>query len=175
MAPRSAAPVRRVVALAVTLAALAVLPLSAFSNATHLFDPTYYFSTAGGPYTANVGALALAGAVVLLAGLAASRSRLRVRPAQLATGLATALAVATPFVVRHLATGITPPGAGVPLTSGSAGKWRSRSSGRHPVRGRAMGAWRPPRSVLRMAAPPLAGVGSRPLPRLSVRSSGRPS
>ncbi len=113
--PRRAAPLRRVMVLAVALAVLAVLPLNAFSNATQLFDPTYYFSTAGGPYTASVGALALAGAVSVLAALAVARPGVRLRPRLLAGAIGCAVAVATPFVIRHLADGITPPGAGVPL------------------------------------------------------------
>jgi two-component system nitrogen regulation sensor histidine kinase NtrY len=114
--PRRAAPLRRVMVLAVALAILAVLPLNAFSNAAQLFDPTYYFSTFGGPYTASVGALALAGAVLVLAALAAARPRLRLRPRVVAAVIAGGLAVAAPFAISHLADGITPPGAGVPLT-----------------------------------------------------------
>ncbi len=114
--PGRAARFRRLGALAVALGVLAILPLNTFSNATQLFDPTYYFSTIAGPYTANIGAVTLAGAAVVLAALAAARARLRIRPPVLAGTLAVAIALTAPFVVRRLAAGITPPGAGVPLT-----------------------------------------------------------
>jgi signal transduction histidine kinase len=106
----------RVVGLVVPLAALAVVPLNAFSNGSRLFDPTYFFSPVGGPYTASVGALGVTGAIALLAGLAATRARVRVRPRALAAALALAVSAGVPFAVAYVAGGITPPGAAVPLT-----------------------------------------------------------
>jgi signal transduction histidine kinase len=114
--PRRSTPARRLVALAVPLAALAIVPLNAFSNASRLVDPTYFFSPVGGPYTASVGALGATGALALLAALAAARARVRLRPRWLAATIALVASVGAPFAVAYVAGGITPPGAAVPLT-----------------------------------------------------------
>ena len=106
---------RRVAALVVPLAALAIVPLNAFSNASRLFDPTYFFSPVGGPYTASVGALGVTGALALLAGLAAARARWRVGPPLGAGAAAVVASVGAVPVLRDVASGITPPGASVPL------------------------------------------------------------
>ena len=47
--PRATMWWRRMLALATPLVALAIVPLNAFSNASRLFDPTYFFSPVGGP------------------------------------------------------------------------------------------------------------------------------
>ena len=114
--PRRAALVRRLVALAVPLAALAIVPLNAFSNTSRLVDPTYFFSPVGGPYTASVGALGATSAIALLAALAAARGRWRLRPRWLAATIALTASIGAPFAVAYVAGGITPPGAAVPLT-----------------------------------------------------------
>jgi signal transduction histidine kinase len=114
--PRTGVWWRRVVALAVPLAALAIVPLNAFSNASRLFDPTYFYSSVGGPYTASVGALGVTGAIALLAGLAAARARFRLRPRWFAVGVAVIASATAPLALRYVAGGITPPGAAVPLT-----------------------------------------------------------
>lgn len=106
----------RLAALAVPLATLAIVPLNAFSNVSRLFDPTFFFSPVGGPYSASVGALGVTGAIALLAALGTARARARLRPRWLALLLAIALSAATPFAVLYVAGGITPPGADVPLT-----------------------------------------------------------
>jgi hypothetical protein len=114
--PRAAIWWRRVVALMVPVVALAIVPLNAFSNASRLFDPTYFFSPVGGPYTASVGALGVTGAIVLLAGLAAARARFRLRPPWAAFGVAVATSIGAPLALRYVAVGITPPSAATPLT-----------------------------------------------------------
>jgi two-component system, NtrC family, nitrogen regulation sensor histidine kinase NtrY len=114
--PRRSALARRLVALAVPLAALAIVPLNAFSNTSRLVDPTYFFSPVGGPYTASVGALGATSAIALLAALAAARSRWRLRPRWLAAAIALLASIGAPFAVAYVAGGITPPGAAVPLT-----------------------------------------------------------
>jgi len=114
--PRTTMWWRRVVALAVPLAALAMVPLNAFSNASRLFDPTYFFSSVGGPYTASVGALGVTGAIVLLATLAAARARFHLRPVWLAASVAILTSIGALVALRHVAGGITPPGAAVPLS-----------------------------------------------------------
>jgi hypothetical protein len=100
--PRSGVWWRRVVALAVPLAALAIVPLNAFSNASRLFDPTYFYSSVGGPYTASVGALGVTGAIFLLAGLAAARARFELRPPWLAVGVAVVASASAPLALRYV-------------------------------------------------------------------------
>jgi two-component system, NtrC family, nitrogen regulation sensor histidine kinase NtrY len=114
--PRTTIWWRRLVALAVPLAALAIVPLNAFSNASRWFDPTYFFSPVGGPYTASVGALGVTGAIVLLAALAAARARFHLRPRWLAATVAVVISVGALLALRYVAGGITPPGAAVPLS-----------------------------------------------------------
>ena len=101
---------------AVPLATLAAVPLNAFSNASRLFDPTYFFSPVGGPYTASVGALGVTGAIALLAALAAARAPFRFRPAWLAPPIAVAISVGALVALRYVAGGITLPATEVPLS-----------------------------------------------------------
>ena len=114
--PRSTVWWRRVAALIVPLVALAIVPLNAFSNASRLFDPTYFYSPVGGPYSASVGALGVTGAILLLAGLATARARFRLGPRWLAGAVAVLASACAPVALRFVAGGITPPGAAVPLT-----------------------------------------------------------
>ena len=107
---------RRIAALAVALLVVAVLPLSAFSNASALFDPSYYFTPVGGPLTASVAALLLSGAIVLLALLAVLRSPVRYPSRAAALGAVAVVAGVGPFLLRNLAKGITPPSWGVTAT-----------------------------------------------------------
>jgi two-component system nitrogen regulation sensor histidine kinase NtrY len=58
---------QRLFAVFVALVITALIPWNAFSNASRLFDPAYYFSKVGGPLTANSGALFIGVALVLLA------------------------------------------------------------------------------------------------------------
>ena len=107
---------RRIVALAVALLVVGVLPLSAYSNTSSLFDPSYYFTALGGPLTASAAALLLSGAIVLLALLAILRSPVRY-PSRAAALLAVAaVAGVGPFLLRNLAKGIAPPSWGVTAT-----------------------------------------------------------
>ncbi|HEY2596111.1 MAG TPA: hypothetical protein VGK33_19640, partial [Chloroflexota bacterium] len=113
--PRTTMWWRRMLALATPLVGLAIVPLNAFSNASRLFDPTYFFSPVGGPYTASVGALGVTGVVVLLGALAAARSRFRLRPRWLALSLAVVTSIGALVTLQQVAGGITPPGAAVSL------------------------------------------------------------
>jgi signal transduction histidine kinase len=109
-------PARRLVALAVGLATVAIVPLSAYSNVSRLFDPALFFAPLGREFTANAAALTLSGSFVLLALLTVLRSgaRLASRPAALA--LVAATAAAGPFLLRDLSRAIAPPSLGVPVT-----------------------------------------------------------
>jgi signal transduction histidine kinase len=108
----------RLAAAAIPLAALAITPLNALSNVTRLFDPATYFVAGGGPYTASVGALAIASALFLFVVMAAVR--LRARPRHRLGALLAALVVAGagPYLLRHLARGVNLPPAGA-----STGLW----------------------------------------------------
>ena len=103
----------RLLPLGFGLAALAFLPLSTFSSASPLFDPTVYFARIGGAFTATVGALAIAGVLLLLALLLLLRARVRVRSRWAALGIVLALMVAGPFLLRDLARGVASPPGGV--------------------------------------------------------------
>ncbi|HJR63796.1 MAG TPA: ATP-binding protein [Gemmatimonadaceae bacterium] len=102
----------RLAPLGVALACIALVPLNAFSNATVLFDPTVYFAELGAAYTASVGALTLASALVLLALLLILRWRFPL--ARWAAGVVVvAITVGGPFLLRALARGVSPPPGGV--------------------------------------------------------------
>jgi len=106
---------RRLAAFGVALALTALVPLNAFSNVSVLFDATYYFAALGGPFTASVGALGLAGALLLLAVLAVLRSPIRYPSRALAVAVVLVVASVGPYLLRGIARGITPPAWGVPM------------------------------------------------------------
>jgi len=108
-------PAVRMAALLVPAITVAVVPLNAFSNASPAFDPTYFYSTVGGPFTSTVGALGLISALACLGALAAARAHGRIRWRPLAAIVAVGASAATPWIARGLADGITPPSSGIPL------------------------------------------------------------
>ena len=105
----------RLAVLGVAFAALAMVPLSAFSNVSPIFDPTFYFVRAGWRYTANAGALAFTSALLLLALLSALRARARPLPRAQALAVVALVAGLGPFLLRELARGIQVPGLGIPV------------------------------------------------------------
>jgi len=107
---------QRLFAIGVCVVAIVLVPWSSLSNTLRAFDPTYYYSPIGGPFTANAGVLAIASGLLLLLVYALIRSR-RVnvsRPAALATALV--LAVTGPLLVIRAATGIAHPAWGTTAT-----------------------------------------------------------
>ncbi|MFL5581758.1 MAG: ATP-binding protein [Gemmatimonadaceae bacterium] len=108
----------RLAALLAPLGAVAIVPLNAYSNASRLFDPSFYYATLGGPFTASVGALGLTSALFLLGLLAVLRSPVHFRHRAAALVAVLVVAGLGPFLLRDLARGISPPAAGV-----SAGLW----------------------------------------------------
>jgi hypothetical protein len=106
---------RRLGALLVPAAALAVAPLNRLSNAGRAFDPAVYYSAVGGQFTSSVGALTLAGLLVLLGLFATLRTGVRVPSRGGALGLVVALAVGAPYLLRELSRGIRPPAGGAPV------------------------------------------------------------
>lgn len=106
----------RFFALAVALAVPAVLPLSAFSNLSTWFDPSFYLVRSGWRFTANAGALALTAALLLLALLSVRRARPRIGT-RLHAAIAVALVAGTgPFLLRELAGGVQVPSIGMPTS-----------------------------------------------------------
>jgi signal transduction histidine kinase len=104
----------RLAGLGVAFGVVAIVPLSAFSNQSVLFDPAVFFVASGWRFTANAGALAITSALLLLALLSALRER--VRPRSRTQALVGVLLVAGvgPFLLRELARGIQVPSLGVP-------------------------------------------------------------
>ncbi len=102
----------RLFAVAIGLLATALVPWSNFSNTARAFDPTYYFSPVGGPFTANAGVLAVTSALLLLAVYAIIRSR-RFRPPRGHAVVGSIIfAVAGPLIVEVIAPGIAYPSWG---------------------------------------------------------------
>ena len=92
------------------------MPLSALSNRTAIFDPSFYYSPRGGPLTASVGALALAAAIAVLAVFGLQRLR-GGRWARVVAPVVVVLILSVgPFLLRDLARGIAPPSRGIPAT-----------------------------------------------------------
>ncbi|HET7458144.1 MAG TPA: hypothetical protein VFJ74_10880, partial [Gemmatimonadaceae bacterium] len=106
---------RRLFALGVATAAVGVVPLNAFSNASRLFDPSFYFVPIGGPFTASIAALGLTSAIALLALLAVLRAPLPVPSRWAALVIVIVIAGVGPFLLRRLAGGIYPPPSGVSI------------------------------------------------------------
>jgi two-component system nitrogen regulation sensor histidine kinase NtrY len=103
----------RILLVGIALAAVALTPLSAFSNYSRLFDPTLYFTSLGGPLTANAAALALTSALVLLTLLAGVRRQARLPGRRLAVAIVVVVTGLGPFLLRDLARGIQIPSYGV--------------------------------------------------------------
>jgi signal transduction histidine kinase len=103
----------RLAVLGLGLACTAIVPVSQYSNASRLFDPTAYFAPLGRQLTANAGALSITSALALLGVIAIVRSRRRA-PSRLWTTIGvTLIAGLGPFLLRELARGIQIPMRGV--------------------------------------------------------------
>jgi len=97
----------------VGVVAVALAPLSAYSNRTLFFDPTIYYTPIGGPLTANAAALGLTSALVLLMLLSLVRRQARVADRRFAAAAVVLVAGLGPFLLRDLARGIQIPAYGV--------------------------------------------------------------
>ena len=75
---------QRVVALAVALLAIGMIPWNNFSNVSKLFDPAYFYSEALGPLTANSGAFLMSASVILVGVVSVIRARIPRIPAVIA-------------------------------------------------------------------------------------------
>ena len=101
--------------LALGLICTAIVPVSQYSNASRLFDPTVYFAPIGRAtnLTANAGALLITSALTLLGVIAIVRSRRR-SPSRWWTLLGVMMVAGLgPFLLRDLARGIQIPIRGV--------------------------------------------------------------
>ena len=96
----------RLAALVVALVVIAMVPLTAYSNASPVFDPATYHVASGGPFTTNIAALALTSAIILAALLATIRSRIGRGSRRQAAIAVFVVAVVGPFVLRDLARGM---------------------------------------------------------------------
>jgi signal transduction histidine kinase len=103
----------RLAPVGVALACLAIVPLNLLSSFTPLFDPSLYFATLGGPFTASLGALTLASALVLLAMFVVLRRRVRAQSPWPPLLVVVAIVTGGPFLLRRLAAGISAPPGGL--------------------------------------------------------------
>ncbi len=103
---------QRLFAIGVAAVAVGFVPWNTLSNTFRAFDPTYFYSTIGGPFTANAGVLAISAALLLLFVYALIRSRRVQAPPSVALGAALLLAVAGPLLVLRAARGIAHPAWG---------------------------------------------------------------
>jgi two-component system nitrogen regulation sensor histidine kinase NtrY len=102
-------PLIRFGAILVSLLAVGVAPWSAISNTARAFDPAFYYSSLGGPFTSNAAALLFTGILFLLATYAAIRYR-RVRLSRvLAAALAILCVLAGVMLTATIANGIQHP------------------------------------------------------------------
>jgi len=99
----------------------AVMPWSAFSNSSRAFDPGFYFSRVGGPFTANTAAFLVTVALLLLAAIAMIRAEKPARLSRAAAFGATALVLTGGL---PLASNIVR-GIGEPVWGSSPGLWLS--------------------------------------------------
>ncbi len=108
----------RLMGIGVALTAVAIVPLSSFSNVTPMFNPAFYYVAKGGAFTGSIGALAISCALVLMALMTALRQRWRIGNRALAVVGVLVIAGAGPIVLGDLARGVQVPTGGV-----TAGLW----------------------------------------------------
>ncbi|MBA3645603.1 MAG: hypothetical protein H0W63_05440 [Gemmatimonadaceae bacterium] len=111
----------RLVAIGTGLVITGLVPWSDFSNSSRAFDPAFYFSRVGGPYTANAAAL-LATVVLLLMGVfALTRARSwRSMPRPVAGALAICILAAGLAIGSNILRGV-----GQPSWGSTPGLWLS--------------------------------------------------
>ena len=113
MAWRREHPLRlRLSALATVVAVVAILPLGAYSNFSRWFDPSLYFTPTLGPLTANVAALTVVSALVVMALFAVLRRAPSRRTRWTWISVLVVVASVSPFLLRDLARGIQVPVSG---------------------------------------------------------------
>jgi len=108
--------VDRALALAVCAACIAIVPLNSFSNAARWFNPSYYYSAAGGRWTASAAALTLTAVLVLLAVHTLVRARVRLPARWVSVAAAVAAAATGIYLLGTLSAGIGQPPRGSTVT-----------------------------------------------------------
>src|SRR5687768_9809441 len=99
----------RLSAIVIALAAVGLVPWNHLSNFSLAFDPVYYYSRLGGPFTASAGIFTIAGSLVVMGVIAIVRARKApVRPWVAGFGAA-ALATAGLLIGEKAASGIALP------------------------------------------------------------------
>jgi signal transduction histidine kinase len=103
---------RRLLAVGLSLGVVGTFPLNTLSNRSPLFDPTFFYVAGGGPFTASVAALAISSALLLLVLFPLMRARVRVKRRWAAAIVTAVVAAISPYLLRRLSNGITPPQIG---------------------------------------------------------------
>ena len=109
---------RRVFTVAVALTAVSLVPWNSFSNVSRWFDPTYFYSSIGGPLTASSAPFATSSALLVLLVIASIRARRALIPRGAAAIGAAVLAIAGVVATELAAKGIA-----LPLTGATASLW----------------------------------------------------
>jgi two-component system, NtrC family, nitrogen regulation sensor histidine kinase NtrY len=109
---RPASLARRFTVLAALLALILVVPFSAYSNLSFLFDPGVYYAPILGSLSGSIAALAATSALALLGFFALGRAGVHVRGLWIPAIAVVALAAMAPFLLRDLARGIALPARG---------------------------------------------------------------
>jgi signal transduction histidine kinase len=111
----------RLFSLGVGVMLTGIVPWNAFSNSSRAFDPGFYFSRLGGPYTANAAALLSTVVLLLMAVFAVSRARPRiVLPRSAAAVLAVVILGAGVILGSNIVRGV-----GQPSWGSTPGLWLS--------------------------------------------------
>ena len=106
---------RRFAVLAALLALVVILPFSAYSNQSSIFDPGVYYAAFLGPLSGSVAALAATSALALLGFFALGRAGVHFRGRWIPAIAVVAVAALGPFLLRDLARGIALPGRGATI------------------------------------------------------------
>jgi signal transduction histidine kinase len=106
---------RRFVVLGAMLGLVVLLPFSAYSNLSSIFDPGVYFSPVLGPLSGSIAALSATSALALLGFFALGRAGFRLRGRWIPAMAVGAVASLGPFLLRDLARGIALPGRGASI------------------------------------------------------------
>src|SRR5688572_1556436 len=109
---RPASLARRFVVLAALLGLVVLLPFSAYSNLSSLFDPGVYYASVLGPLSGSIAALTATSALALLGFFALGRAGVRVRGRWIPALAVVAIVSLGPFLLRDLSRGISLPGRG---------------------------------------------------------------
>jgi two-component system nitrogen regulation sensor histidine kinase NtrY len=109
---RPASLARRFVVLGAMFGLVVLLPFSAYSNLSSLFDPGVYYAAILGPLSGSVAALTATSAFALLGFFALGRAGVRVHSRWVAALAVFAIVSLGPFLLRDLSRGISLPARG---------------------------------------------------------------